>query len=175
MSLALLAGGVSRAWAEAPIVGAFGAKLGDQFDPKQAIAKLPLPGGGLMYEFTPDKESTIFKKFYVLIAPRTNKIYSVWAVGQAGPSVKVKSDQAELLELLKKKYGESKKEGAFLYPLPDLIRYDQGSRSLIVKVHDRGGSYSLDITYLDAKLEKEAERERRDLERETEKEKSDAL
>jgi hypothetical protein len=124
-----------------------------------------------MYEFTPSKKSDFFKSFYVLITPKTNKIYSIWAISAVDKIEKIVEGEKDLVERLRKKYGESKNEGAFAYPLPDAIRFEQGKRSIVLKAHDHGDGFAMDITYLDNDLEKLAEKERQ----ESVKEKEEAL
>ena len=144
--------------AEDKIEGAFGKKLGDTFDPATAIGKGALTDGTVMYQFTPQSPFRSLTKYYVLITPTTNKIYSIWGLGDAGNTATGKKEQDVLMELLTQKYGAPKKEGLF-DALHDAKQISQGSRSVLTKVTGFVDA-TLEIRYYDHDISKVAEKER---------------
>ncbi len=63
------------------IVGGFGLKLSDVFDIKSAIGSSETTSGEILYEVKPSKKIKYFKKYYVLITPKTHKIRQIWGIG----------------------------------------------------------------------------------------------
>ena len=61
-----------------PISGAFGIQLGEYFNPESAIGTGSLTDGTIMYQFQSEKPFRSFSRYYVLITPKTNKVYSIW-------------------------------------------------------------------------------------------------
>jgi hypothetical protein len=144
------------------IEGAFGLKLGDQFAPEKAVGKAALTDGTPMYQFAPEKPFRSFKRYFVLVTPKTNRIYSIWGIGEFENQPTAEKEQALLLEILKQKYGEKKKEG-LMDGLLDLRQIDQGDRYVITKVSGFT-NVTLDVRYYDNALTKQAEKERLELE-----------
>jgi hypothetical protein len=144
------------------IEGAFGLKLGDAFDPASAAGKGALTDGTPMHQFTPEKPFRSFKRYFVMITPKTNRIYSIWGIGDFENTPTAKQEQALILEILKQKYGEKKKEG-LMDQLSDIKQIDQGDRSVVVKISGMM-DVTMDIRYYDEPLRKLAEKERLELE-----------
>lgn len=144
------------------IEGAFGMKLGAIFDSKKAIGKGELTDGTVMYQFAPSNPFRSFKKYYVMITPKTHRIYSIWGIGNFDAQAKAEKEQMLILELLNKKYGSQKKEG-LMDSLYDVKQVDQGDRSVVVKISGIM-DVTLDIRYYDDKLRTQAEKERIELE-----------
>jgi hypothetical protein len=144
------------------IEGAFGVKLGDTFDPVKASGKGALTDGTPMYQFTPEKPFRSFKRYFVMITPKTNRIYSIWGIGDFENTPTAQKEQALILEILKQKYGEKKKEG-LMDRLSDIKQIDQGDRSVVVKISGMM-EVTMDIRYYDEPLRKIAEKERLELE-----------
>jgi hypothetical protein len=148
------------------IDGAFGKKLGDVFDPASAIGTSKLTDDTPIYEFSTTNGFLSFKRYYVLITPTTHKIYSIWGTGgvknanaEAG-----QTEQAIVMELLKKKYGT---EERLLPGMGNTIGYvrqiDQGHRYIFTRLTDVSSNLRaimLEIRYYDSDLEKLAEAER---------------
>ena len=152
----------SQTYGEEKITGAFGMKLGNYFDPSSAIGSTELTDGTPMYRFSPKKEFRSFDRYYVMITPKTHKIYGIWGIGKAENTEKCKKEQAIIMELLQKKYGFQEKEGLF-DSLWDMKEIDQGNRYIIVK-YSGFMDVTIDIRYYDRDLEKLAEKERIELE-----------
>src|SRR5690348_13888600 len=91
------------------IEGAFGKKLGDVFDPSTAIGKSELTDGTPMYEFSTTNGFRSFTKYYVLITPKTKKIYSIWGMGSVANTESGQKEQALIMEILEQKYGPKDK------------------------------------------------------------------
>ncbi|WP_040546342.1 hypothetical protein [Pedosphaera parvula] len=140
------------------IEGAFGKKLGDVFDVSTAVGTSKLTDGTPMYEFATTNGFRSFNRYYVLVTPRTKKIYSVWGIGQAESTAAAQKEQALVMEILQQKYGNKEKEG-ILDALGDAKRIDQGSRYIVTKISGFT-DVTLDIRYHDRDLDKLAERER---------------
>jgi len=151
--------GASAAHAEEKIVGAFGMKLGDTFSPLSAIGKSSLVDGREMYQFPPQNPFRSLTRYYVLITPTTNKIYSIWGIGVAGNLAKWKLEQDVLMELLTQKYGPPNKANIF-DSLHDTKEISQGNRAVLTKVTGFGEDATLEIRYYDHDIEKIAEKER---------------
>lgn len=144
------------------IESAFGVKLGDVFEPTKAIGKGSLIDGTPMYQFSPAKPFRSFTRYFVMITPKTNRIYSIWGIGDFENTPTAQKEQALLLEILKQKYGEKKKDG-LMAQLSDLKQIDQGDRSVVVKISGMM-EVTMDIRYYDEPLRKLAENERLEIE-----------
>ena len=155
---------VGIAQAEDKITGAFGMKLGDTFNISSAIGKGSLTDGTIMYQFTPKKKFRSFDKYYVMITPKTKRIYSIWAVGTVENTEVGTKEQAVIMSILEKKYGTKNKEG-LMDTMMDVKQIDQGNRYIIVKVSGFA-NVTIDIRYYDKKLSQQAEKERIELEAE---------
>ena len=93
------------------IEGAFGKRLGDVFDPTQAIGTSKLTDGTPMYEFVTSTGFRSFKRYYVMVTPTTHKIYSIWGIGSIENTEAGHKEQAVVMELLRQKYRATEKEG----------------------------------------------------------------
>jgi hypothetical protein len=144
------------------IEGAFGISLGQTFEPANAIGESALTDGTKMYQFSPEKPFRSFKRYYVLITPKTNKVYSIWGLGDFENTPTAKKEQALIMEILKNKYGEKEKEG-FMDSLSDVKRVDHGDRSILVKISGMV-DITMDIRYYDDELRNLAEEERLQIE-----------
>lgn len=144
--------------AEERIDGAFGLKLGDTFDKQSAISQGELTDGTPMYQFTPSKSFRSFTRYYALITPKTNKIYSIWGIGSIENDPSCKKEQALVMSILQKKYGKPEKDG-FTASLYDIKNIDQGDRYVLTKCNGYS-DVTLDIRYRDNKLAELAENER---------------
>ena len=140
------------------IEAAFGKKLGEGFDPASAIGTSKLTDGTPMYEFSTTNGFRSFKRYYVMITPTTQKIYSIWGIGTAENTESAKKEQALVMEILQQKYGAKKKEG-FMDAVGDAKQIDQGSRYIVTKISGFT-DITHDIRYYDRDLEKQAEKER---------------
>jgi DNA-directed RNA polymerase subunit RPC12/RpoP len=144
------------------IVGSFGKQLGQVFDPSSAIGQGELTDKTPMYQFTPDKPFRSFSKYYVLITPKTHRIYSIWGRGKVESKGAGVNEQAVIMKLLEEKYGKSETKGMF-DSLNDAKRIDFGNREIVVKL-DGFMDYHIEIRYYDHDLEKLAEKERLEIE-----------
>jgi len=144
--------------AEEKITGAFGIKLGQTFNPQDAIGKSSLTDGTPMYQFSPKKKFRSFSTYYVLITPKTHKVYAIWGIGAMENDPSCKKEQALVMAILQKKYGKVEKDQLFS-SLYDIKQIDQGNRYVLTKCSGFG-DVTLDIRYKDRKLEEQAEKER---------------
>ena len=144
------------------IVGAFGIKLGQQFNPDNAIGMAKLTDGTPMYQFNPKKKFRLFKRYYVLITPKTHKVYGIWGISNMENLDTCKAEQKVLMAILEKKYGKAKKEG-LMSALMDAKMIDQGNRYVLTKCSGIV-DVTLEIRYYDMKLKNLAEKERISLE-----------
>ncbi len=139
------------------IEGAFGKKLGATFDPGLALgAESTLKDGTRMYEFRPKNPFRSFTKYYVLITPKTKKIYAILGIGEAENTDTAKKEQALVMDLLQKKYGVEQDTGV-LGKLYDAKLISKGNRMVGTKVSGFG-SVTIDIRYYDNELTKVAEK-----------------
>ncbi len=154
---------IANTHGEQEIMGAFGVQLGDYFDPSSAIGTGELTDGTPMYKFDPKKKFRSFNEYYVLITPKTHKIYGIWGIGTVGNSQKCEKEQALIMDLLQKKYGVQENEVPF-DPLTGAKNIDQGNRDVTVKcsgfVDMSFVDMSINIRYYDRELKKLAEKER---------------
>lgn len=162
LALVCLVAFAQNATAAEKIEGAFGMKLGEVFEPAKAVGKSELTDGTPMYEFAPEKTFRSFKKYFVLITPKTNRIYSIWGIGSAENTPTAQKEQALIMEILRQKYGEGEKQGIF-DAMTDLTRVNQGERQVMVKISGIT-DVTIDIRYYDAPLTKLAEKERLEIE-----------
>lgn len=145
-----------------PLIGAFGVRLGQTFSPDEAIGSGELTDKTPMYEFAPASPFRSFKRYYVLITPKTHKVYSIWAIGSVESVAEGKKEQAVVMKLLQDKYGPSERQG-MIDALGDVVRIDKGDRYVLTKLTGFV-DVSIDLRYYDRSLEKLAEPERLEIE-----------
>ncbi len=145
-----------------PIEGAFGMTLGSEFDTSTAIGKNSLTDGTPMYQFAPESPFRSLSSYYVLITPKTRRIYSIWAIGSFPNDESAKKEQAVIMELLTQKYGQGKGDNPFM-SFADVKQIDQGDRSVLTKVSGFMDA-TLDLRYYDDTLRELAEKERLEIE-----------
>lgn len=148
----------SFAFAEEKIAGAFGKKLGQKFSPSDSIGKSSLTDGTPLYKFDPQNKFRSFSSYYVLITPKTNKIYGIWGIGNMENDPSCRKEQALIMAILQKKYGKENKQG-LTSSVYDIKQIDQGNRYVLTKCSGFS-DVTLDIRYYDKALEQLAENER---------------
>ena len=144
------------------ITGAFGKELGQVFEPSTAIGVGELTDGTPMYQFTPVNRFRSFSKYYVMITPKTQRIYSIWGIGEMENDPTCKKEQEVILDILKNKYGQPEKKGLTM-SLFDAEMIDHGDRNIIIKCSGFMDT-TIDIRYTDQQLNEIANNERIELE-----------
>lgn len=151
-------GAASSVPATDKIEAAFGRELGAYYDPSFAAGTSTLTDGTPLYEFNPASGFRSFDHYYVLITPKTHRIYSIWATESLNNMEMAKKEQAVVMEMLKEKYGAPSAPG-----LADIMasvqQIDQGSRYVLTRIDDNA-DVTLSIRYDDNDIEKIAEQER---------------
>ena len=147
--------------AEEKITGAFGVKLGQVLS-SQMIKNSELAFtyvGNNIYRFYPDKKFRSFSIYLIGITPKTRKIRGISAMGDMDDDSTCEREQALIMAIIKKKYGEIVKN-PFSNSRQVII---QGNRAVTTEC---SGLFDvrLIINYLDTKLEELAENERIELE-----------
>jgi hypothetical protein len=140
------------------IDGAFGMKLGDEFDPSQAIGTSETSDGSPMYEFGVINGFRSFTRYYVLITPSTHKIYCIWGIGKVANTPTGQKEKSVVMELLKQKYGETDSERV-MDVLRDAKTISKGNRAVMTKLTGFM-DVVIEIRYYDFKLQEVAEKER---------------
>ena len=156
---------VELAYAEEKIQGAFGIKLGQVFELSNAVGQNSLTDGTPMYEFSPEKRFRSFSRYYVLITPRSHKVYSIWGIGNQENDPSCKKEQALIMAILQRKYGKIE-EDKISSSLFDIKQIDQGGRYIITKCSGFS-NVTIDIRYKDKGLAALAENERIQIESES--------
>lgn len=144
-----------------PIGGAFGIDLGQQFDPTQATAQGELTNGTPMYGFKPTKPYQAFQDYWVLITPRTQQVYAIWARGKFDNAAKASAEADVLMTILTRKYGPQDKDSM---AIGDVRVIQQANRSVVVKVDNNFSSAALEARYYAIDLEQLAKEERLQIE-----------
>ena len=142
----------------AKIEGAFGEKLGDEFNPDSATDTNSLSDGTLIYEFSPPANFRSFDHYYVMITPQSHKIYGIVASGSFDNTDKARNEQAVVMEILKEKYGPEDAQGV-ADAVDNVERITQGTRLVTTKVSGLTDG-RLDLRYFDSDLVQTAEQER---------------
>ena len=143
--------------AEENITGAFGVKLGQTLSSqmiKTSELKFTYEIDDI-YSFYPEKKFRSFSTYTIRITPKTRKIYSISAQRGMYDYSTCEKEQALIMVLLTKKYGE--KDPFSLYGQT----ISQGNRSVSTECrHFLFDGGTLEITYLDSKLAEPAENAR---------------
>ena len=153
-----------NAYSSNPINGAFGIELGAFYNPNSAIGKSSLTDGTTMYQFKPEKPFRSFSRYYVLITPKTNKVYGIWAIGDIDGDAKCGKEQDLLMAILSKKYGKSDNQDV-MSSFMDIEKIAIGNRRILTKCSGYS-DVTIDIRYYDDDLKLIAEEERIELESE---------
>ncbi|OGT18845.1 MAG: hypothetical protein A2V90_02705 [Gammaproteobacteria bacterium RBG_16_57_12] len=152
----------NQAFTAEKIGGAFGKELGQVFEPSSAIGKGELTDGTPMFQFNPENTFRSFSKYYVMITPKTHKIYSIWGIGTMQNDPICKKEQEVIMEILKKKYGQPKKKDLAMN-LFDAEMIDHGDRVIVTKCSGFMDT-TIDIRYTDQNLKEIANKERIEIE-----------
>jgi len=140
------------------IEGAFGLKLGASFNPDAAIGKAETTSKEPMYQFEPEKPFRSFNRYYVLITPKSKRIYQIWAIGPADNPQACAVEQKVIVTALIEKYGQSEKPGLF-DKLSNREAISQGN--VLVSVECSAALRGvIEIRYTDLENQKLAEQER---------------
>lgn len=158
----LLSFSFSPALAEEKIKGAFGMLLGESFDLEESIGKGSLTDGTPMYQFKPKIAFRSFSEYFVLVTPKSHKVYAIWGIGDIKNSATCKKEQKLLMAILKDKYGENKENDLFS-SLYDREIISQDDRYVMTKC-DGYTDVTIEIRYEDKKYAQLAENERIELE-----------
>lgn len=142
----------------ATIEGAFGEKLGDEFDLDSAMETNSMSDGTTIYEFSPPADFRSFEHYYVMITPQSHKIYGIGATGRFDNTDKARNEQAVVMEILKEKYGPEDAQGVD-DAMDNVERITQGNRLVMTKVSGFTDG-TLDLRYFDSNLVQVAEQER---------------
>ena len=145
-----------------PISAAFGIKLGSNFDVTSSIGSNSLTDGTTMYKFKTENSFRSFSRYYVLITPKTEKVYSIWGIGDIDSDAMCEKEQDLLMAILVKKYGEMS-EQSLMSSLYDSKTISQGDKSVSTKCTGFS-DITIDIRYYDHELKTLAEKERIELE-----------
>ena len=102
--------------APSEIEGAFGLKLGDDFDVRKGVLVEPARLGEVrfehdhqaIYKFTPQKPLSPFDSYYVEITPKTRKICSIFAVAKEKQLFEKKEELDVVVAALLAKYSGQK-------------------------------------------------------------------
>lgn len=144
--------------AEEKITSAFGLNLGEEFDITSSIGESSLTDGTPLYLFEARKKFRSFANYYVMVTPKTRKIYSIWGIGQIENKPSCKKEQALVMAILQKKYGKPEK-GGLTSSFRDIKSIDQGNRSVLTKCTGYS-DVTIEVRYTDKRLEDVAENER---------------
>lgn len=158
MTLLILA---TSALGSEKIEGAFGLKLGDPFQPKNAaVSKFGFAAG---YEFTPEKPNSALTTYFVYITPNSHLIYQIVAVGTAEDSQSASNMSKKIRAIVGRKYedtptnDESIEQGA--------RRVEVVKRESFVSQQISKTQYSFAVFYTDTRLQSQASQERSENER----------
>jgi hypothetical protein len=144
--------------AEEKITSAFGLSLGDKFDINSSIGESALTDGTPLYLFEANKKFRSFANHYVMLTPKTHKVYAIWGIGQIENTPSCKKEQALVMAILQKKYGKPEK-GGLTASFRDIKSIDQGNRSVLTKCSGYS-DVTIEVRYTDKKLKDAAENER---------------
>lgn len=140
------------------IEGAFGQKLGGEFNPSFAIGSSQLSDGTPMYEYNEKSTFRSFDHYYVLITPATHKIYSILATANFDSELMAEKEQTVVMEMLAQKYGPVAGQGPS-DKTDHFEKIEQGKRDAGTKITGLT-DVTLYILYYDDDLASLAEKER---------------
>lgn len=148
------------------IVGGFGLKLGDVFDIKSAIGSSETISGEKLYEVKPSKKIKYFKKYYVLITPKTHKIRQIWGIGSYKNKPSCEKDLGVLEVMLEKKYGKFTEPSFSMDKAKWVTDNMNKERDIIIKCNGFMDPISFYIIYKDAELNELSKKEEAEIEAE---------
>lgn len=144
-----------------PITGAFGLVLGTAVDLSQYQKAGETTDKTPRYGFTPKDPLQGLTTYWFEATPKSGVIYRIWAQGDCKNDDACKKQQTAILDLLKKKYGQEEKEGQY-DDFYDAKRMTRGNRSMVLKCTGTE-DVTLNLSYTDDDLKKQADKERLDL------------
>jgi hypothetical protein len=144
------------------ITGAFGVVLGTRVNLAAYTKAGETQDKTPLYSFAPKSPIQGFTHYYFAATPKTGIIYEVWAAGDCESAAVCNKQRAVVLDLLKKKYGPEDKPQLF-QDLYDADIITRGDRYIMVKCTGIM-SITINLRYCDSNLEKQAEKERIELE-----------
>ena len=141
-----------------PIKGAFGYTLGFTFDKKSAIKVGELTSGDPIYAVQPTKKFRKFNEYSVLITPKTNKIYAIWARAKFDNIAAALEELKVVKALIEKKYGKKFENSTFSMNNQTSLYF--GDRDIFIQTDNNYKSAMLEIRYTDDRITKIAEKEK---------------
>jgi len=159
---------VAAATNQQEITGAFGVVLGTKVNLPQWKKTAETTDNKPLYGFTPRNPLQGFTHYYFKATPKTGIIYCVYAQSDCEDTAACRNRQAVILDLLRKKYGEKAEQNLY-DTLSDREVITRGTRNIQLKCTgiDGIGRVTLNLFYTDDDLEKQAEKERVELEGKT--------
>jgi len=148
------------------IEGGFGLKIGDIFSVKAATGFSETTSGEKLYEVQPSKKIKYFKKYYVLITPKTHKIRQIWGIGNYANKASCEKDLDVLEVMLEKKYGKFIKPSFSMDTAKYVSDPTNKDRDIIIKCNGFMKPISFYIMYKDSALDDLSKKEEAEIEAE---------
>jgi len=147
------------------IIGGFGINFGDIFNPKDAIEISKTNSGDKLFEFSPPQKIKYFKKYYVLITAKSQKVREIWGIGYYKNSQQCERDMDVIEIMLQKKYCEMKKPNTITMDKIKILESD--NRLIMLKCTHEFRNSSFYIRYIDNELNNLNKKERAEVESQT--------
>lgn len=144
------------------ITGAFGVEFGDVFHPTEQTETADLTDGTTGYKFTPKKGFREFSDFYVLITPKTHKVYSIWAVAKLRGIEQARHEREVVFKILNEKYGPDDL-GVEVEELAPMAAFSKADSLVFANIEGDASSGRLQLSYSNGTLRKTAAAERLEL------------
>ena len=114
---AMLALGTQAIAGQPPIDVSHGVRLGESFDPAQAIDKREASyGDKTLYEIDPKERARDLGRVYVAITPDDHKVYEIWAIKHFKNSTPCRELRDDMFDTLKARYPDARTERAMMSP-----------------------------------------------------------
>ena len=133
------------------IIGAFGKAFGEVYEGKSTLGTSS--AGENIYSFIPKNPHPAFKKYGVILTPKTKKISEIWAWGYFENSSKCKSEFAVIEILLDKKYESLKSKYSFSMDSSN-ASYGSENRRISLRCPIEFGDTPLYLQYIDKDMQR---------------------
>ncbi len=139
------------------ITGAFGIKFGFSLDKLKVIETSETTDGKPLYMIDPPIKVRLLTEYYVMAAPISKRVYSVWGVDRGLEENECLTRLEAILKTLERKYKTRRKEAFSFFDTNYTI--SKGSVYVHVRCSNELTDYTLYVQYYNRPLMKQAKKE----------------
>ncbi len=130
----------------APFSGLCGVALNQNWTPRQHANNSQTTGGETMYAFTPSQRFMNFAEYYLLVTPKSNKVYTIWLLKEFKSVGLANTEYEQVKAVIENHYNKKFNESPFGIDKTANMDFDDATLSLRVSNNITNATLSLMAT-----------------------------